>query len=84
MGTKPHPKMGFFVHGAAVKPVPTSGTRRTKERRAMGLFGRRKKVEEESARCPLCRECVPDGADECRMCGADLKALGLSTPRAAA
>jgi hypothetical protein len=50
----------------------------------MGLFGRRKKVEEESARCPLCRECVPDGADECRMCGADLKALGLSTPRAAA
>jgi hypothetical protein len=43
----------------------------------MGLF-RKQKVEDEPERCPLCRERVPDGADECRMCGADLKALGLS------
>ena len=41
----------------------------------MGLFRRKPKVEAEPERCPLCAERVPDGADECAMCGADLKAL---------
>ena len=42
----------------------------------MGLFRRKPKVEEEDPeRCPLCTERLPDGADECAMCGADLKAL---------
>jgi hypothetical protein len=41
----------------------------------MGLFRRKPKVEPEPERCPLCSERVPDGADECAMCGADLKAL---------
>lgn len=43
----------------------------------MGLFRRKPKVEAEPEpeRCPLCNERVPDGADECAMCGADLKAL---------
>jgi hypothetical protein len=41
----------------------------------MGLFRRKPKVEEEPERCPLCTERLPDGVDECAMCGADLKAL---------
>ena len=41
----------------------------------MGLFRGKPKVEAEPERCPLCAERVPDGADECDMCGADLKAL---------
>ena len=41
----------------------------------MGLFRRNPKVEAEPERCPLCAERVPDGADECGMCGADLRAL---------
>jgi hypothetical protein len=40
----------------------------------MGLF-RRKDVEPEPERCPLCTERVPDGAQECAMCGADLRTL---------
>jgi rRNA maturation endonuclease Nob1 len=44
----------------------------------MGLF-RSSKVEAEPERCPLCTERVPDGADECAMCGADLKALRPSS-----
>ena len=41
----------------------------------VGLFRRKPKVEEGPERCPLCTERLPDGADECAMCGADLKAL---------
>jgi len=41
----------------------------------MGLFRRKPKVEAEPERCPLCAERVPEGADECGMCGADLRAL---------
>jgi hypothetical protein len=40
----------------------------------MGLF-RRKNVEVEPERCPLCRERVPEHATECAMCGADLRSL---------
>jgi hypothetical protein len=43
----------------------------------MGLFSRKPKVEHELKRCPLCTENLPDGASECAMCGADLRALGL-------
>jgi len=45
------------------------------ERSDVGLFRRKPKVEDEPERCPLCNEPLPDGADECAMCGADLKAL---------
>jgi hypothetical protein len=41
----------------------------------MGLFRRKPKVEDDAERCPLCTERLPDGADQCAMCGADLKAL---------
>jgi predicted amidophosphoribosyltransferase len=41
----------------------------------MRLFRRKATVEDEPARCPVCRERLPDGADECAMCGADLKPL---------
>jgi hypothetical protein len=41
----------------------------------MGLFRRKPNVVAEPERCPLCAERVPDGADECAMCAADLKAL---------
>jgi hypothetical protein len=45
------------------------------ERRGMALFRRRATVEDEPERCPVCRERLPDNADECAMCGADLKPL---------
>ena len=48
------------------------------ERRGMGLFRRKPKVEDQPARCPLCTERLPDGASECAMCGADLRALGVA------
>jgi rRNA maturation endonuclease Nob1 len=41
----------------------------------MGLFRRKQKVEDEPERCPVCTERLPDDADECAMCGANLKAL---------
>lgn len=41
----------------------------------MALFRRKETVEEEPERCPVCRERVPEGADECAMCGTDLKPL---------
>ena len=45
------------------------------ERRAIGLFRRKQNIEEEPERCPVCTERLPDDADECAMCGADLKPL---------
>ena len=41
----------------------------------MGLFRHKPKFEDEPERCPVCTERLPDDADECAMCGADLKAL---------
>jgi predicted amidophosphoribosyltransferase len=35
----------------------------------MRLFGRKENTEEREERCPRCREHVPEGARECRMCG---------------
>jgi hypothetical protein len=43
----------------------------------MGLFRRKTDAEAEPERCPICTERVPDGAQECAMCGADLRALGV-------
>jgi hypothetical protein len=45
----------------------------------MGLFRRNENVEAEPERCPLCSERVPDGADECNMCGADLRPFSKRT-----
>jgi Double zinc ribbon domain len=47
----------------------------------MGLFRRKATVEGEPERCPVCRERLPDDADECAMCGADLKPLRPSFER---
>ena len=47
----------------------------------MGLFRRNTTMEAEPERCPLCRERVPDDADECAMCGADLRPLRPSLER---
>jgi rRNA maturation endonuclease Nob1 len=41
----------------------------------MGLFRNKANVEVEPERCPLCREHVPEHADECAMCGADLRSF---------
>jgi hypothetical protein len=42
----------------------------------MGMFWRKPKIEDEPERCPVCTERLPgDDAEECAMCGADLKAL---------
>jgi hypothetical protein len=45
------------------------------ERRGMALFRRKATVEVEPERCPVCRERLPDDAEECAMCGTDLKPL---------
>jgi len=47
----------------------------------MGLLRRKATVEDEPERCPVCRERLPDDADECAMCGADLRALRPSFQR---
>ena len=41
----------------------------------MGLLRRKSNVDPEPERCPLCTERVPHEAQECAMCGADLRAL---------
>jgi hypothetical protein len=40
-------------------------------------------VEVEPERCPVCRERVPENADECAMCGADLRSLRPWSERSA-
>jgi len=49
----------------------------------VGLFRRKSNIEPEPERCPLCTERVPDGAQTCAMCGADLRALGVGEKKAA-
>jgi len=46
----------------------------------MRLFRRRATSEEEGERCPRCRERVPEGADECHMCGLDLRPVRREAP----
>jgi rRNA maturation endonuclease Nob1 len=41
----------------------------------MGLFRPKHKIEDGPERCPVCTERLPEDADRCAMCGADLKAL---------
>jgi hypothetical protein len=72
--------MGPFIHG----PSPGLGAKLRSlpdERRGMALFRRRATVQDEPERCPVCRERLPDDADECAMCGADLKPLRPSFER---
>ena len=45
----------------------------------MGLFRRKQIIDHEPERCPVCSERLPDEADQCRMCGADLRALRPSS-----
>jgi hypothetical protein len=41
----------------------------------MRFFRRYANIEVEPERCPVCRERVPENAEECGMCGADLRSL---------
>jgi hypothetical protein len=41
----------------------------------MRFFRRKPTKDDEPERCPHCREPVPDGAVECKMCGAALEPL---------
>jgi hypothetical protein len=50
---------------------PTNVDRRVQ----MRLFRRNRSDEDEVARCPRCREPVPEGAVECMMCGEALEPL---------
>jgi hypothetical protein len=36
-------------------------------------FFQRKRSDDDTERCPRCRELVPEGAAECMMCGLPLK-----------
>jgi hypothetical protein len=44
----------------------------------MSLFRRKTTIEDDGERCPHCAERVPEGADECAMCGVDLRPLRSS------
>ena len=46
----------------------------------MRFLRRKATSEDESERCPQCSERVPDGADQCLMCGADLRPLRPQSP----
>jgi zinc-ribbon domain len=47
----------------------------------MRLFRRKAATDEvPEERCPYCSERVPDGANECHMCGADLRVLRPRSP----
>jgi hypothetical protein len=41
----------------------------------MRFFRRKATIDDESERCPQCSERVPEGADQCLMCGADLRSI---------
>jgi hypothetical protein len=45
------------------------------EEHEMRLFKRKTDLDD-AARCPSCRERVPEGATECAMCGRDLTRVG--------
>jgi hypothetical protein len=46
----------------------------------VGLFRRKQAgLEDDSERCPRCRERVPDGAVECMMCGLALAPVRVQT-----
>lgn len=49
------------------------------ERSRMGLFKRKPVIEDDGERCPRCGERVPEGANECAMCGVDLRPLRSSS-----
>jgi hypothetical protein len=46
----------------------------------MRLFRRKTTIENEGERCPRCAEKVLEGANECAMCGVDLRPLRSSSP----
>lgn len=56
-----------------------AGSRRTKGDR-MRFFRRKATTEDEAERCPQFSERVPEGADHCFMCGADLRTLSPRSP----
>lgn len=41
----------------------------------MRFFRSKANVEVEPERCPVCTERVPEHAEQCAMCGADLRSL---------
>jgi predicted amidophosphoribosyltransferase len=46
----------------------------------MRLFRRKTTDEVSEERCPYCSERLPEGANECQMCGANLTPLGTRSP----
>ena len=46
----------------------------------MRLFRRKTTDEVPEERCPYCSERLPEGANECQMCGANLIPLGTRSP----
>lgn len=45
----------------------------------MRLFRRKPIADAVTEGCPQCAERIPNGANECRMCGADLRPLRSSS-----
>jgi hypothetical protein len=46
----------------------------------MRLFRRKAMIQDEGERCPRCAERVPEGANECAMCGVDLRPVRSPSP----
>jgi hypothetical protein len=53
---------------------------RIRKETGMQLFRRKATSEDEGELCPRCRERIPEGADECLMCGVDLRPLRRGSP----
>jgi hypothetical protein len=83
-----HPARRWGTHGAACgvfpawnrqQPAATMGFPTPDTGGPMRLIGRKRSDEVVEERCPHCSEPVPEGAEECMMCGEDLKPLRGAT-----
>ena len=68
--------IGAFYAWTRLTAAATLGIRsELTEEDTMGLFRRKPIGDDQVERCPRCREPLPDGADECMMCGVALDPL---------
>jgi uncharacterized protein with PIN domain len=69
------PQDGVFLSMAADRASGNDAGSRGSKGDRMRFLRRKPTIEEEEERCPQCSERVPEGAEHCFMCGADLRGL---------
>jgi hypothetical protein len=63
----------MYGHAAALHPAFGDHTAVRLGSNSMRFFRRKRSDDDETERCPRCREPVPEGAAECLMCGLPLE-----------